>query len=378
MGGLYIHIPFCKCRCIYCDFYSTTCGGQTKDLFTEALCAVLRARNTECSESLSSIYIGGGTPSQLTGTQIEKIFRTIRSSYPVAPDAEVTFEANPDDIGFPLVDTLLELEVNRVSLGVQSFDDRILRFLRRRHTALQAETAVNRLYQSGLENISIDLIYGLPGQDTDTWTEDIKKALQLPVSHLSAYSLTYEKDTVLWQMLQNGQIRETDEQLSLGMYEILLRLTSEAGFEHYEISNFSLPGKSSRHNSSYWQGIPYIGCGPGAHSFSGRSRRQNTPDLKSYLDNAGSPPHFTETLNEEERCNELIFTSLRTRDGLSLKKMSCTFGEKRTTELLELSQRHLQSGRLILENDRLRLSRKGIFVSDDIMSDLMFVDERQD
>lgn len=378
MGGLYIHIPFCKCRCIYCDFYSTTCGGQTKNLFTEALCAELRVRSTECPETLSSIYIGGGTPSQLTGAQIENIFHTIRSHYSVSHDVEITFEANPDDVTARLTETLLEQGVNRVSLGVQSFDDNILRFLRRRHTALQAETAVDRLYRSGLENISIDLIYGLPGQNTDSWAGNIQRALQLPVSHLSAYSLTYEEGTVLWQMLQKGQIHETDEQQSLDMYEILLCLTSEAGFEHYEISNFSLPGKFSRHNSSYWKGVPYIGCGPGAHSFSGESRRQNIPDLKSYLENAGSPPHITETLSEENRCNEFIFTSLRTHDGIDLKKMSHTFGKKRLAELLALSQRHLQSGRLILEHDRLRLSRKGIFVSDDIMSDLMFVNGEQD
>lgn len=375
MSGLYIHIPFCKCRCIYCDFYSTTCGEQTKELFAEALCTELQARCTECHEALTSVYIGGGTPSQLTGPQIEKIFHTIRACYPVARDAEITFEANPDDIDSLLTETLLRQGVNRVSLGVQSFDDRMLRFLCRRHTALQAETAVHRLYRSGLENISIDLIYGLPEQDLDGWTKDVKKALQLPVSHLSAYALTYEEDTALWRMLQKGQVRETDDEQSLQMYEALLRLTSQAGFEHYEISNFSLPGKFSRHNSSYWQGVPYIGCGPGAHSFSGTLRRQNTPDLKSYIDNAGSPPHSIETLSEDEKCNELIFTSLRTREGLSLKKMHNLFGEEKTAALLRLAQRHLESGRLLLEDDRLRLSRKGLFVSDDIMSDLMFVDE---
>lgn len=371
MIGIYIHVPFCRKRCIYCDFYSTTHGKRERASFVQAIVAEMKARRT--TENVRTIYWGGGTPSQLDFEELTHIFDALRKYYNIATDAEITFEANPDDIKPELAKHLSALGVNRVSLGVQSFDDAMLQKLNRRHNAQQAREAIPTLYNAGISNISIDMIYGLPEQSLADWEKELSIALQQGAQHLSAYSLTYETGTPLYRMRTRGDVKECDEELSLAMFQMLIEQTRDAGFEHYEISNFALPGYRSRHNTSYWQGIPYIGFGPAAHSFDGRrTRRYNLPTLKAYNASLnGEVPHNIEVLSDEEHYNEYIMTRLRTKEGIHLDTLS----KKGKNYLLRMAQPHLQHGLLEMKDcGELRLTAQGIFVSDNILADLMWVE----
>lgn len=369
---LYLHIPFCQSRCIYCDFYSTTQTPRVRSEFVDALCRELEARVGEMEgREVPTVYFGGGTPSQLGFDEIAQIMQTIRRHYRLAPEAELTFEANPDDITPELVAELRRLGFNRVSLGVQSFDDELLSLIRRRHSAVGAVRAVEMLVAGGLTNVSIDLIYGLPGQTLEGFRQDLVQAFSLPIKHLSSYALSVEEGTVLSCKVKSGELQLADEELSLGAYNALIDAAAAAGFEHYEISNFCLPGFHSRHNSAYWDGTPYLGLGPGAHSFDSRDRRFNLPDLKAYIASPGFPPHELERLTDEERFNELVFTALRTHRGLLLRAVEASYGTAVVSRLLCEAEPHLKAGRLERQGDILRLTRAGLFVSDDVMSDLM-------
>lgn len=377
---LYLHIPFCQSRCIYCDFYSTTASAAWRPCFVEALVSELYRRSnylpaaeagSTTRRPLRSVYFGGGTPSQLTDAEVERIFSAIRDVFEIRPQAEVTFEANPDDITPQRVAALRQLGVNRVSLGVQSFSDPLLRLLRRRHSADGARRAVEMLVEGGIENVSIDLIYGLPQQSLEDFKRDCREALSLPVSHLSSYALSVEPDTPLGRMVAAGTLQPADEDLTLAQYEALLEATEKAGFDHYEISNFCRPGCEARHNSGYWQGIPYLGLGPGAHSFSGTSRRFNLPDLRAYIEATDDVPHEMETLSLTERVNEFTFTALRTRRGLDLGQLREKFGAELAETVRREARRSLANGLLEAQGETLRLTRRGLFVSNDVMSDLM-------
>ena len=374
-AGLYLHVPFCQSRCVYCDFYSTTCGPAERGRYVEALCRELEARADEVpGRRLATVYLGGGTPSQLSPAELERVFSAVGRLFRLAPDAEVTLEANPDDLTPAYVDALRALPVNRVSLGVQTFCDARLRLLHRRHTGREAVEAVERLAAVGFDNLSVDLIYGLPGQTLDEWDDDLVRALALPVCHLSAYALIYEEGTALWQMRQRGEVREAEDELSLAMFERLMDRAAAAGFDHYEISNFARPGWRARHNSSYWTGASYVGCGPGAHSFDGRStRRRNLPDLAAYTALSPRVPMEEEHLTPDEQFNDYILTALRTADGLSLDALGVRFGLGVRAEVERTARRHVEGGRLSLADGRLRLTRRGLFVSDDVMSDFMRV-----
>lgn len=372
--GLYLHVPFCEQRCIYCDFYSTTEGVQVKALYVKALCKELIARKSETSgHDLTTLYWGGGTPSQLSNSALSEIFQTIRLHYGIATNAEITFEANPDDITAEKALFLKELGVNRVSLGVQTFQDELLRLLRRRHTSSQIAKSVHTLQSAGITNLSIDLIYGLPQQSEAKWRNDLDQALTLPITHLSAYALSYEVGTQLERMRTNGKIEETDDLTSSRMYEYLLDRTAAAGFQHYEISSFSLPQMQAQHNSSYWNGTPYIGCGPGAHSFNGSCRRSNLSNLQNYNQSEGYPPFEQENLSMEERYNETVFTALRTCNGLSLSDVVRRFGKEKLYYLRRMAKRSLSNGLLHETKGHLQLTRKGLFVSDSVISDLLIV-----
>lgn len=340
-----------------------------------SLCEELKVRAEESGGlPLRSIYIGGGTPSTLRKQEIEDLFRTIGRYYTIAPDAEVTFEANPDDLSLELIATLREVGVNRVSLGVQSFDDGILRLLRRRHNGKDAINGVNLLASEGIENISIDLIYGLPRQTAEMFSRDLDTAFSLPIRHLSSYALSIEDGTPLSRMLGNGTLLLSEEEVYLNAYERLMEKAREEGFEHYEISNFALPGYRSRHNSAYWDGTPYIGVGPAAHSFDGGTRRRvNLPDLKAYIASPGRPAHEVEVLSRVAQFDERVFTALRTQDGLKLKEVEMRFGTTVLERLLREAAPSVKRGLLTLDKEKnvLRLTRKGLFVSDDVMSDLM-------
>jgi len=371
--GLYIHVPFCEKRCVYCSFYSTVHGKEERDAFVRTLAKELAFRHNDAP--ISTLYFGGGTPSQLDDEEMEAVFSAIHRHCVLSPHAEITFEANPDDISQQKVAQLRQLGVNRISLGVQSFDDTRLSFLNRRHTAQQALDAIDILRTKGIENISIDLIFGLPGQQLADWNKELAQAFELPITHLSAYSLMYEKGTPLYYARERGAVKECDEETSLSMFQKLCTSAQCAGFEQYEISNFARPGYRSRHNSSYWHGIPYLGLGPGAHSYDGKNcRRVNDYSLRRYMEaerakTFADVPHTLEKLSADECYDELICTRLRTCEGLSLQEVPAS----RRSALLRMARPHIDGGRLELDADNhLRLTASGIFVSDDVMSDLMW------
>lgn len=368
MAGLYIHIPFCKSRCIYCSFYSTTDSGAVQR-YTDAICREMELRKDYLASPPTTIYIGGGTPSRLTDKQLEQIFGSIDRSCA----EEVTIECNPDDVTAEFAATLASLPVNRVSMGAQTFDDSRLRFIRRRHNAREVDTAVNHLRQAGIDNISLDLMYGFPNETIGQWIGDIAHALLLAPGHISAYSLTYEENTPLYDMLRQGRIRETDEETSRAMYEELIDRLAAAGYEHYEISNFALPGRRSRHNSSYWQTVPYLGIGAAAHSFDIRSRQWNVADINTYMESieCGEIPMERETLDTDTRYNDTVMLSLRTCEGIDLDCLSHNFGCAHTDFCMRAAGKYIAGGLLERNGNHIRLTRRGLFVSDMVMADLM-------
>lgn len=377
MAGIYIHIPFCKTRCIYCDFYSTIRLKSTPE-FIHALCRELEQRKDYLSgEKIETIYFGGGTPSQLSQDEFQQVFDAIGKYYDIASVEEVTLEANPDDLSLEYVHSLRQLPFNRISIGIQTFQDNTLKLLKRRHTGIEAIEAVKRCRENGFNNISIDLIYGLPGETDSTWEKDLMQAVELNVEHISAYHLTYEKGTPLYKMLQQSRVKEVDENRSIHFFSTLIDTLGKAGYEHYEISNFCKPGKESRHNTSYWKGISYLGCGPSAHSFNGHSREWNKASLTDYLLSAetGKRLYEIEELDIYTRYNEKIITGLRTKWGISLKDIEGEFGEELASYCTKQAEKHIHNGTLKLEDNRLKLTQDGIFVSDGIMSDLLFIED---
>ena len=284
MAGVYVHIPFCASRCSYCDFFSTLKLPQTGEAYVEAVVAEARLRCAELrGEAVRTLYMGGGTPSQLPLPLLERLLAGLGEVIDLGSVEEFTVEANPDDVTPQWSAAVKALGVNRVSMGVQSFEDPILRAIGRRHTARQAVEAVNALRQAGIDNISIDLIYGLPGQTVASWARSVEEAIALEPQHISAYGLTYEEGTRLWRQRESGEVVEVPEEQCLEMYRTLVEMLAAAGYEHYEISNFALPGYHSRHNSSYWDETPYLGLGSAAHSYDGAVRRYNPADLQEYI-----------------------------------------------------------------------------------------------
>lgn len=377
MAGIYIHIPFCKTRCIYCDFYSTT-RSELKSRYIHALCKELRMRKEYLrGEPVETIYFGGGTPSQLAEEDFREVFKTIQEYYGMEHCQEITLETNPDDLTEEYVTMLRQLPFNRISMGIQTFDDSTLKLLNRRHNAAQAVNAVHHCRRAGFNNISIDLIYGLPGETDKRWKSDLQQAIILNVEHISAYHLTYEEGTRIYELLQTHRIREVDEESSVRFFSTLIDTLGSAGYEHYEISNFCRSGMYSRHNTSYWRGVPYLGCGPSAHSFNTNTREWNVSSLEDYIHSIENNHRRFESeyLDLVTRYNECIMTSIRTQWGLSLNEIEQNFGKELWKYCMDMALPHLNSGKLEMHNDRLRLTRKGIFVSDGIMSDLMFVEE---
>lgn len=374
MAGIYIHIPFCKSRCIYCGFYSTTLLDLRKK-YINAVCREMELRKNYIREPFSTIYLGGGTPSLLDEAELTKLFLYINNVYDVDRNAEITMECNPDDITPKFTNMLSRLPINRVSMGAQTFADSRLRLLHRRHNSDEVKHAVKLLREAGIKNISIDLMFGFPDESLSQWKEDISAALALNVEHISAYSLMYEENTPLWKMLDTGKVKEIDEELSLTMFKELVCQLTDAGYEHYEISNFARPGYRSRHNSSYWHQVPYIGLGAAAHSFDLNSRQWNVADLKLYIEeiNNGIIPMEREELDNDTTFNDIITTALRTSDGIDLNAMETRLGKRYRNTLISAAGKHLEQGLLEIRHDRLRLTAEGIFISDMVMSDLMIV-----
>lgn len=377
MAGIYLHIPFCKTRCIYCDFYSTTRSEWT-DRYVEALCTELTRRKDYLrGEPVHTVYLGGGTPSQLSEKHFRKLFHTLQQVYGLEQCHEITLEANPDDLTEEYTAMLQTLPFNRISMGIQTFHEDTLRLLHRRHTGAQAIRAVELCRKAGFQNISVDLIYGLPGENDFRWNQDLQQAIKLQVEHISAYHLTYEEGTPLYAMLHQHSVQEVDEESSLRFFTMLTDTLKAAGYEHYEISNFCKPGFHSRHNTAYWQGIPYLGCGPSAHSFNGDSRQWNVASLTAYLEGIEQDDciYETERLDVYTRYNEYVMTGLRTQRGVSLEQLTVQFGIRLKDYCLRNAAFYLENGQLEIQDGYLRLTRPGIFISDGIMSDLMYINE---
>lgn len=372
MTGLYIHIPFCASRCVYCGFYSTTLPAL-RDAYVDALCQelTLRAEELPADEAITTIYLGGGTPSQLTTDQLDRLFSYIYKVYRSQP-VEVTMECNPDDITPAFADWIAQSPIDRISMGAQTFSDDRLRLLRRRHTAAEVRRATTLLRQAGIRNVSIDLMFGFPGETLADWEQDIDEALRLGVEHISAYSLMYEEGTTLHRWLSEGRIQEIDDDLSLRMYDCLVDRLTAAGYRHYEISNFALPQRESRHNSSYWRDVPYMGLGASAHSFDGRQRSWNVADIETYIAaiGRGERPCTVEALDPDTHYEDVVLTSLRTAEGIDLGKIRRDFGSQRLDFLLAAADQDLRQGYLVLDDDHLRLTRRGIYLSDGITARL--------
>ena len=376
MAGIYIHIPFCKRRCIYCDFFSTT-QSEKKAEYVHALVRELEMRKDYVGEEeIETIYLGGGTPSQLSQEELEEIFTYIYKVYKVTPDAEITLEANPDDLTPEYVSMLRSLPINRISMGIQTFQEETLKLLHRRHTARQAIEAFRRCREAGFQNISIDLMYGLPGETLETWEQDLQQAIDLHPEHISAYHLIYEEGTTLWNLREQNKVKEAEEELSLTLFKTLIERLTKAGYQHYEISNFCLPGLHSRHNSSYWTGKKYLGCGPSAHSFDGISRQWNVSSLGKYLEGIRSNQldFELEELDLYTRYNDFVITSIRTCWGMPLTQLRTTYGETLYNYCLRMAKPHIEQGVLEIKEDTLKLTPQGIFISDGIMSDLLWIE----
>ena len=376
MAGIYIHIPFCKRRCIYCDFFSTI-QSEKKAEYVHALVRELEIRKDYLdNEEIETIYLGGGTPSQLSKEELEEIFAHIYKVYKVTPDAEITLEANPDDLTPEYVSMLRGLPINRISMGIQTFQEETLKLLHRRHTAQQAIEAFKRCREAGFQNISIDLMYGLPGETLETWEQDLQQAIDLHPEHISAYHLIYEEGTALWNLREQNKVEEAEEELSLTLFKTLIERLTKAGYQHYEISNFCLPGLHSRHNSSYWTGKKYLGCGPSAHSFDGTSRQWNVSSLEQYLKGirTGQLDFEIEDLDLYTRYNDFVITSIRTCWGMPLSQLRTNYGENLYNYCLRMAKPHIQQGVLEIKEDTLKLTSEGIFISDGIMSDLLWIE----
>ena len=374
LSGIYLHIPFCKTRCTYCNFYTLTNETQI-DNFVDAICVEAQIRKDEITSPVKTIYFGGGTPSRLNRGHFNKIFDAIFSNFIIDPNPEITVEANPDDMSDDYVKMLSELPVNRLSIGIQSFDDDELKFLSRRHSAKQAVDVVDRANRYGLSNISIDLMYGLPRQSMDIWNKNLRTATDLKIKHVSAYHLIYEEKTVMNALLKAGKIKPVDEEVSTEMFSLLIDWMKENDFIHYEITAFAKDGFFSKHNTSYWGSSKYLGLGPAAHSFDGEDRSWNVASLYRYIKGieSGVPDREIEHLSANDKYNEFILTGLRTIWGIDLSDLHKEYGEKLYSYCMENAIPHIKTGKLNIDNETMKLTRDGLFISDGIVSDLMMV-----
>ncbi|RIJ48653.1 radical SAM family heme chaperone HemW [Maribellus luteus] len=375
MAGIYIHIPFCRQKCYYCDFYKTV-NTTLKPKFLLSLKAEAKVRkNYLRNEAVETIYFGGGTPSVLEARELADILKHLNGLFEVQENAEITFEANPDDLTPAYLEAIKQAGINRLSVGIQALQNRHLQKMNRRHDASQAIEAIQNAAKIGFNNISVDLIYGLPGLTETEWEDSLNQVFDLPVQHLSAYHLTYHEGTAFYTWLKKGTLRELSETESVNQFEILIDKAALAGFEQYEISNFARNELYSQHNTSYWQGKKYLGLGPSAHSFDQQSRRWNTSHVESYIKAIDNGLAFSEEeiLSEKDRYNEYILTRIRTKWGVSLTAINELFGEEMKSYFLTQLAKYADAGLVNQENDRITLPRKGLFVSDEIMTDLMII-----
>lgn len=374
MPGIYIHIPFCKQACHYCDFHFSTKRDRQPEM-VRALCRELAMRNMEAGEQpVETIYFGGGTPSLLREEEICLLLETVFENYKIAPDPEITLEANPDDLSESKLLAFQSAGINRLSIGIQSFHEKDLKLMNRAHTALEAEACV-RQAQRYFHNISVDLIYGIPYLSLTEWEENLQKALSLKVPHISSYALTVEPNTALKRFIDKGVIPPVDDAAAEAHFKRMTELLEKNGFVQYELSNFGKPGFFSRNNSAYWQGKHYLGIGPSAHSYDGLKRSWNISNNPAYLKalNEGIRPSTEEVLTKKDRYNEYIMTGLRTIWGVSMERVKSDFGLKYYEYLLRQAGKYLDRQLVGLENETLRITQKGKFLTDGIASDLFMI-----
>ena len=375
MAGIYIHIPFCRLKCYYCDFYKTVNTSLT-DKFIKALeKEIIQRKNYLDNEKVETIYFGGGTPSVLTKTELTGILDFLKLNFNISPTAEITFEANPDDLSAEYLQEIYQAGVRRLSIGIQSLQNEFLKKMNRRHDAKQAVEAVKNAANTGFNDISVDLIYGLPGLTSAQWKADLEKVFKLPVQHLSAYHLTYHKGTPFYTWLKKGTLKALNEEESILQFQLLIKMANENSFEQYEISNFARDQKYSKHNSSYWTGVKYLGLGPSAHSFNGISRSWNVSHIESYIKavEAGVSYSETEILTENNKYNEFVLTRIRTKWGVSADETKTVFGTEKAEWFQKNIEKYVMTGLVKEQSGIFTLTEKGMFVSDDIMANLMFI-----
>lgn len=373
MAGIYIHVPFCRQACRYCDFYFTV-SLKYCDAYVDALLVELGDRAGELEEvEVSTVYLGGGTPSVLTGDHLKQIMHRVHALYCVQADAEVTIEANPDDLDDTRLEMLRSHGFNRLSIGVQSFFPHHLALMRRSHDSEQAVDAILRAEKHGFGNINMDLIYGLPGLTSVEWEHNVRTTMDLPVQHISAYHLTYEPGTVFDHWRKKGRISELPEDAGITQYMMLRQITTAHGFEHYEISNFSIPGYRSAHNSSYWSGVPYTGFGPSAHSYNGKERRWNIASLQRYIEstNREGTTFEMEKLTDKDRFHDYLITALRTMEGADLMLIRDQFGDVLADLLLQKAAQYIGTGEIYTQGNRLKMTPEGWLRSDLVTRSLM-------
>ncbi|MDO7170884.1 radical SAM family heme chaperone HemW [Mariniflexile sp. AS56] len=381
MAGIYIHIPFCKQACHYCDFHFSTSLKKKGDL-VQALAKEIELRKDEFKNiTVETIYFGGGTPSLLSVNELQLLIDTVYKNYQVVVQPEITLEANPDDLSKSVIIQLAKSPINRLSIGIQSFFEADLKLMNRAHNANEAKTCLEEASKH-FKNISIDLIYGIPGLTNENWIKNIDTVLSYNMPHISSYALTVEPKTALDTFIKKGLVKNVDDDLAQEQFHILIDKLEASGFVHYELSNFGKPDYFSKNNSAYWQGKPYLGIGPSAHSFNGNERgwnvRNNSKYIKSIEEN--KLPIETEILSISDKYNEYIMTGLRTVWGVSLEKVAQDFGKTYVDHLLKVSEKHINLGLLIISNESedskksiLTTTKKGKFLADGLASDLFMI-----
>ena len=374
MSGIYIHIPFCKKACHYCDFHFSTSLKYENEM-VDAICKEIKMKQDRISGQIGSIYLGGGTPSILSEVALQKIFDTINHTFSVDSNAEITIEANPDDLTAAKLKELKKLPINRFSVGVQSFFDEDLLWMNRAHHADEAENCIKRSQDAGFENLSLDLIYGYPLLSDSKWLRNIQKTIELEVPHISAYALTVEPKTALAHAIRNKKQTPVSDSQSAAQFVLLMDQLRVAGFEHYEISNLAKPGCYAVHNTNYWRGVDYLGIGPSAHGFDGQNRYMNPANNAQYMEvlSKNKLPEIVEELSLNDRFNEYVMTSLRTMWGTDLGKIKTDFG----ADFLEETNHNLKAFEdkdwLVIQDDQIKLSENGKLFADHIASELFIV-----
>ena len=374
MSGIYIHIPFCKQACHYCDFHFST-SMKKKDQLISALAKELELRKDEFKNTtIETIYFGGGTPSVLSNDELQFLIEAVYKNYQVIDNPEITLEANPDDLDDNRIIQLSKTPINRLSIGIQSFHEKDLKLMNRAHNAQEAKACL-KIATQYYDNINLDLIYGIPNSTNAEWLENIKTALSFGVPHISSYALTVEPKTALASFIEKGIIDNVDDDMAHDQFHILIDQLEAAGFDHYELSNFGKPGFYSKNNSAYWLGKPYLGIGPSAHSFNGEQRAWNVKNNSIYINkiNKNELPIEIEKLTKNDKYNEFVMTGLRTIWGVSLDKIETQFGKSFLEYLLQQANQYINKQMLYIEDNNLKTTKKGKFLSDGIASDLIMI-----